>query len=275
MINSTFFVDRGKVAASGSDNLTKIVAVIVDKDLYPSIQSDVERYTTSYIQARQADTKAIVLPINIKNISAPDIVKILENIYFDGIQDVPSKLAGIVLIGNIPLPVVQDNGFVYPSIYPYVDFEEQQFIYDQTKNFFVPNDNPNGQAEIRHGIINFTGAAQYTKYFQKLKNYNSDPQSFIDTQIWYDDFIGNKKYFIAENTNFYINKQIFAEDIGYHRVNNLLFNTLKGEYNASAGALGATLQSDLADTEDQNLKNYADMIKEKQDIAGPSLQAMS
>lgn len=185
----------------------------MDKDLYPSIQSDVERYTTSYIQARQADTKAIVLPVNIKNISAPDITKILENIYFDGIQDVPSKLAGIVLLGNIPLPVIQENGYVYPSIFPYVDFENQKFIYDQNKNFFVPNNNPNGQAEIRHGIINFTGAAQYSKYFQKLKNYTTDPETFVDPQIWYDDFIGNKKYYIAENTNFYINKQIFAEDI--------------------------------------------------------------
>jgi len=105
----------------------------VDKDLYPSIQSDVQRYTTDYIQARQADTKAIVLPVNIKNISAPDIEKILENIYFDGIQDMPSKLAGIVLIGNIPMPVIQDNGFVYPSIFPYVDFENQEFVYDNNK----------------------------------------------------------------------------------------------------------------------------------------------
>lgn len=275
MINSTFFVDRGKVNAAWSDNLTKIVAVIVDKDLYPSIQSDVERYTTSYIQARQADTKAIVLPVNIKNISAPDITKILENIYFDGIQDVPSKLAGIVLLGNIPLPVIQENGYVYPSIFPYVDFENQKFIYDQNKNFFVPNNNPNGQAEIRHGIINFTGAAQYSKYFQKLKNYTTDPETFVDPQIWYDDFIGNKKYYIAENTNFYINKQIFAEDIWYHRVNNLLFNTLKWEYNTNATTLGDDLQNNLADTEQQSLKDYATMIKDKQDIAGPSIQAMS
>lgn len=275
MINSVFFVDRGKVAASWSDNLTKIVAVIVDKDLYPSIQSNIERYTTSYIQARQADTKAIVLPINTKNIWAPDITKILENIYFDGIQDVPSRLAGIVLIGNIPLPVVQDNGFIYPSIYPYVDFEQQQFVYDTNKWFFVPNDNPNGQAEVWHGIINFTGTAQYVKYFQKLKNYTADPEAFVDPQIWYDDFIGTKKYFIQENTEYYVNKQIFAEDIGYHRLNNLLLNTLKGEYNSNATTLGDTLQNDLADTENQELKAYADMIKEKQDIAGANLSQMS
>jgi hypothetical protein len=246
MINSVFFVDRGKVSAAASDNLTKIVAVIVDKDLYPSIQSNIERYTTEYIQARQPDTKAIVLPINIKNIGAPDIVKILENMYFEGIKDVPSKLAGIVLIGNIPLPVIQDNGFIYPSIYPYVDFENQQFVYDYNKQFFVTNNNSNGQAEIRHGIINFTGSVQYNNYFEKLKRYNDNPTKFVDAQIWYDDFIGTKKYIIGENSNFYINKQIFAEDIGYHRVNNLLLNTLKGEYNSNASTLGTNLQNDLA-----------------------------
>ncbi|MEI7918883.1 MAG: hypothetical protein WCH65_01350 [bacterium] len=59
------------------------------------------------------------------------------------------------------MPVVQNNGFIYPSIYPYVDFEDQQFIYDSNKNFFVSNNNPNGQAELRHGIIKFEKNSEY------------------------------------------------------------------------------------------------------------------
>jgi hypothetical protein len=31
-----------------------------------------------------------------------------------------------------------------------VDFEEQQFIYDNNQKFFVYNNNPRGQAEIWH-----------------------------------------------------------------------------------------------------------------------------
>jgi hypothetical protein len=32
------------------------------------------------------------MPIDTDNISAPEITKILENMYFDGISDEPSKL---------------------------------------------------------------------------------------------------------------------------------------------------------------------------------------
>jgi len=116
---------------------------------------------------------------------------------------------GVILIGDIPLPVVQNNGFIYPSIYPYVDFENQQFIYDTNKKFFVYNDNPNGQAEIRHGLIKFDTAAQYNDFFEKVKSYKEDPIKFIDKAIRYDDFIGLKKYFISENTKYYINSMIF------------------------------------------------------------------
>ncbi|MEI8091124.1 MAG: hypothetical protein WCG98_02510 [bacterium] len=87
------------------------------------------------------------------------------------------------------MPVIQENGFMYPSIYPYVDFEEQQFVYDQNKKFFVPNNNPNGQAEIRHGMITFDTTSQYHDYFQKLKNYDANPAKFVAPKIWYDDFV--------------------------------------------------------------------------------------
>jgi hypothetical protein len=109
--------------------------------------------------------------------------------YFEGLKDESSKLVGTILIGDVPLPVVQNNGFIYPSMYPYVDFEHQEFVYDANKKFFVYNDNPNGQAEIRHGIIKFDAAAQYNAFFDKVRiNYNN-PTNFIDKAIWYDDFI--------------------------------------------------------------------------------------
>jgi hypothetical protein len=70
------------------------VAVIVDKKIYDnsSMETYLKRYATDYIQQKISDSKAIVLPINIDNFKAADIVKMLENMYFDGIKDVPSKL---------------------------------------------------------------------------------------------------------------------------------------------------------------------------------------
>jgi len=116
---------------------------------------------------------------------------------------------GTILIGNIPLPVVEDGGFMYPSIYPYVDFEHQQFIYNTNKKFFVYNDNPNGQAEIRHGMIKFDTSESYNQFFTKVRSYYNNPTDFVDKTIRYDDFIGLKKYFIPENTKYYVNSMIF------------------------------------------------------------------
>jgi hypothetical protein len=217
----------------------------------------------------------VVLPVNIQTIKAFDIAKILENMYLDGLKESPSKLAGVVLIGNIPLPVIQENGYMYPSIYPYVDFEDQQFIYDQNINFFVPNDNPNGQAEVRHGMIAFDTSAQYHDYFAKLKNYNNDPESFIASKIWYDDFIGLKKYYVNENTNYYINKNIFSEDMGYHRLNNLLLNTLKSEHNTSILSVGDTLATDVAGSNSSELTAYAAMMQSRSNDAKTSMSQMS
>lgn len=176
-------------------------------------------------------------------------------------------MVGVILIGDIPLPVVENNGFVYPSIYPYVDFEEQQFIYDTNKRFFVYNDNPNGQAELRHGIIQFATASEYNTFFLKIKKYTEAPTEFVDKAIWYDDFIGTKKYFIPENTKYYVNSMIFGEDIGYHRYTSLLLDTLTSEHNSDALSVGDTLQKDLTGSEDNDLKEYAAMIKERNDEA--------
>jgi hypothetical protein len=42
----------------------------------------VKSYAT-YVQSRLSDTKALVIPINLENIHAYDIYRMMENIYFD------------------------------------------------------------------------------------------------------------------------------------------------------------------------------------------------
>jgi hypothetical protein len=38
--------------------------------------------------------------------------------------------------------VVNQDGYIYPTVYPYVDFEEQKFIWNEKTGYFVYNDNP-------------------------------------------------------------------------------------------------------------------------------------
>jgi len=134
---------------------TTLIAVFVDQSLQQVINADLKRYTTSYIQQRYPDSKALVIPINTTNIQAPDIVKIIENMYFDGLKDTPSSLKGVILIGDIPLPVVRRDGTIFPSIAPYVDMEQQQYLYSHTSSYFEYTDSPDSQPELRHGMMNF------------------------------------------------------------------------------------------------------------------------
>ena len=262
-LQNSFFVDRKKIYAAENPSTTNLVAVFVDKEIYKDITTNLIRYTTQYIQKKIANSKAIVLPIDTTTLQAHEISQILENIYFEWLKDQSSKLVGTVLIGNIPLPVVENNGFLYPSIFPYVDFEEQQFIYNTNKQFFVYNDNPNGQAELWHGIIKFDTHEEYNTFFTKLRSYHNNPTKFIDKAIRYDDFIGTKKYFIAENTKYYINSMIFWEDIGYHRYNSLLLDTLTSEHNDEVMKLNTTLGADMQNVKDADLKTYGQMIQER------------
>ena len=136
------------------------------------------------------------------------------NIYFDGIQDETSKLLGTILIGDIPLPLVYNKGFIYPSIYPYVDFESQEYIYNANLDYFVSNNNPKAQAEIWHGLINFQdNIEEYEAYFAKLRSYQDDPQNYIGTGIWYDDIIGIKKFLQEDKIMYYANNFLFTEDV--------------------------------------------------------------
>jgi hypothetical protein len=60
-----------------------LIAVFVDKDVYQNSKNSIERYATDYIQQRVSNSKALILPINTQNFKAIDLVRMLENMYFD------------------------------------------------------------------------------------------------------------------------------------------------------------------------------------------------
>lgn len=237
-LQSWFFVDFWSVFAENPLDRTHLVAVFVDKDIYQDAKSDIERYATEYIQQRISNSKAIVLPINTQNFKAIDVVRMLENMYFDGIKWETSDLLWSIFIWDIPLPVVQNNGFIYPTIFPYVDFEEQQFIYDTNQQFFVYNNNPRGQAEIWHWILNFwSNISDYHDFFQKLRTYASAPADFVAPRMRYDDFVAMKTTFSEDTLPFYVNNFLFTEDVGYHRFTNLMLDYFKQIQNNSMADL--------------------------------------
>ena len=194
-----------------------IVAVLVDDTIYGSIKWEIAWYA-SYIQQKLSDTKALVLPLHLSSVSAYDIYRMMENIYFDWLKDVNSSLIWLVMIWDIPLPVVNNDGYVFPTVYPYVDFENQKYVWDSKQRYFVPNWNTEGQAEVWHWLINYGSNIQdYAKFFQKVKKYTSSPDDFIWDAMWYEDFIADKEWFLNENYQYYRNKIMFSEDLWYQR----------------------------------------------------------
>jgi len=78
--------------------------------------------------------------------------------------------------------------------------------------------------------------------------------------MWYDDFIFLKKNFLTDNLSYYVNNFIFAEDNSYHRYTNLFSDMLKSNYTESSLDAGKVLQEDLKNSDDADMKEYADNI---------------
>lgn len=241
-----------------------IVAIIVNDKIYGGIRNELEWYVEDYIQWNDrnnrynsiSNSQALVFPVDVDNFSPKNITQLLENIYFGWIESQPSKLMGVILIWEIPLPVVNQNGYIYPTIYPYVDFEEQKFIWDEDSQYFVYNNNPNGQAEVWHWMIDFwENIAEYKDYFAKLKTYREDPKSFVDKAIWYEDFIWNTKYFNDNSLNAYLNNFLFAEDLWYHRYSDLMVKVLQWQRNKEMTDFLNEFNEAFPDSSWENLNN--------------------
>lgn len=84
--------NRVYAAESNKNTTSNLVAVLVDEKIYPEIENNLKRYATEYIQKKYHNSKALVLKINTTEYTAPEITKLLENLYFNGEQDSSSQL---------------------------------------------------------------------------------------------------------------------------------------------------------------------------------------
>ncbi len=225
-----WFVNFFNIASAQEPQQTNInlIAIFVEKGIYNDLKSDIHWYS-QYIQNKYQNTKTLILPINSKNFSALDIKKIIENLYFEWEKDKASSLEGIILIWNIPLPLVEKQGFIFPSIYPYVDLLYPKYRWNDDKQLFSYNTQNDGKIEIWHSLIFFDKLDEYRKYFEKLKTYANN-SNFVDKKFWYADYIWLKQYFNKENLQYYINSFIFAQALSRNFYNRLLFELVNFDY---------------------------------------------
>jgi hypothetical protein len=84
---------QSEVFANIQQKNTNIIVLIVDQNLYQgALKNSIDRYATEYIQQKISDSKAVIFPIDADAIKARDISKMVEAIYYDGIEKTPSTL---------------------------------------------------------------------------------------------------------------------------------------------------------------------------------------
>ena len=211
-----------KVQAEDVITKDNLVLVLVDSNVYKSniIKTDILWYS-KYIQTVNKNTKALVFPIDVKKITSYDILKVIQNLYFNWEKTKRSFLKTIVLIWNIPLPVVDKNWFIYSTIYPYVDIVKPTFKYDWESKYFKFSWKTSN-VELSHWIIKFNNISDYHKYFQKLKKYFNNPSDFVDKQFYMDNFISQANSFNKSVLKLYLNKLIFWENLITRKITPLL-----------------------------------------------------
>ncbi len=230
---------KWEVYAKWTNEKVNINLIIIDNNIYKDLKSSLEIYTP-IIQKNNSNTKILVAPIDTK-IWSIAIRKIIENVYFEWENWIPSKLVWITLIWNIPIPVVNEWWYIFASMYPYTDFEKPKYIYNSWDSYRKLNSSAyDNQPEIWQSIIKFDSTKAYLDYFDKLFLYYKKPILFASPSIWYDDIILWKKTFIKDIYNFYLNKIIFAQDLNYNRFANIFVDLLSTLTNKS---LSDTLSS--------------------------------
>jgi hypothetical protein len=131
-----------------------VVSFIVDDTLYSgAVKSRILQYAQD-VQAYLPNTRVVIFPIQ-KTINPFNIASINEKLFYEGDGDGLSRLVGTVLIGEVPLPVVHKDGKAFMSIYPYVDFDNKSFVYDQTKKSYeyTTKTLTEEKPEIWHSVI--------------------------------------------------------------------------------------------------------------------------
>lgn len=231
ILQTLFYIDFWPIAKAETQvSQTNLVAVFVDSQLQNNISDEIRWYAQTYLQSKQQNTKALVFPISKDWFKAQDIQAILENLYFEGQKWASSRLDWVILVWDIPLPVVKKWQYIFPTVYPYVDFEDKKYIYDKYTQFFEAQESANPKVEIWHSLIKANDVNGYKDYFNRLKTYASNPLNFVAKKIFYEDFVLLRKNYNPLQLPYYAQKFLFLEDLAYKRYNQVWIDILNGNY---------------------------------------------
>lgn len=249
---TTAFAADGKVdqadKPNSSNTVYDLIAVVIDVNLdqdksaydglkaqYPEYNNklaDIElghrvlRYAEDVRKNNELTDLKIVF-FDKKKDTVQDLASALENLYRNGDGTNKNRLAGVVLVGDIPLPVVNKSGNRYISMFPYTDFSDKAYLYNDKANSFERNASVAfPKPEIWHGVIrapkdDFAGREQLAEYFDKNHLYYEGVPMFsqFDRRMFFGDLVNEEEQVNPDSYKQYLQYISSLEDLTYMRYN--------------------------------------------------------
>lgn len=270
------------------ENKLGLIAILVEEGLMDdfALRSRIMTYANS-AQERTPHSKSFVMEVD-KDESTFRIASVLEKLYFEGMdtdlidgnplnnnskKEDDNKLIGIVLIGDVPIPVVhEDNGIAGPSMYPYIDFYRKGYIFNHESDQFEVNSKVSSPSpEVWHGLIvppskdTNTAKKQLIEYFDKNYEFTTGNQEFADFEkrVLYANFPEMEKqmnYMDYKNYGRYLK---YMEELVMNRYNKHLLKELVKDASTDLGSPDSPVIDDatidnMYDVHTENIfKKYA------------------
>lgn len=190
-------------------------------------------------------TDVRILSFNKETETVQDLANALENMYRNGDSEASHKnrLVGVVLIGDVPLPVVNKSGNRFVSVFPYVDFSDKAYNYNPDTLSYERNEDIDlAKPEIWHGVIRADGGQKIAEFLDKnhlyylgksLPDNDADKAKLaqfwkFDRKLFFGDLVHEEEQINPDIYQYYIDYLAGMEDLAYMRYNKYWANELVG-----------------------------------------------
>ncbi len=195
-----------------------LIVLVVDQSLERDgdLWGMVNRYADDLVE-NYAQTDVQFLFYDSERDAAWEVSKALSDFYFNGAGEHENVMQGVVVIGDVPLPVVNKNGNRFVSMLPYSDFVDPAYVFDG-QDFVVNETRGELKPEVWHGII--AGANEDLKSFFEKNHayYEGDPEyRDFDRKVFFGDFINEESQIGDDAFKRYKEYTESAEDLVYNR----------------------------------------------------------
>lgn len=240
--DNTAFADSPSADPGEIKKVYDVIALVVNNDLFDdgstydgvmeiqyanylagddTMKDRIDRYAAD-VQTQNPGSIVKILRFDPSSDTLLSLITALENLYKNGVDEFSSRLTGAVLIGEIPLPVVNKNGNRFISMFPLTDFDEKAYVFNPvTSSFDRVADVSQPKAEIWHGVLREPNGDTnaLATFFDKNHLYHQGVEEFsdFDKKLFYADLVAEEK---SVNEDAFVAYQRFLknmEDLAYLR----------------------------------------------------------